>query len=151
MIGDSWQLRKYSLLGHWAAHSAEPPGPWQNGRKKRREEEKRWGGGVGWTGAEEWGSWPGTNRGTVMHVPTWRERYVQMDGKRKRMEVWEGREGRKREHKKQRRWMNRLTRRGRKKRSRKIEKKREKIKVNCNIAQRVKLKGYKTEISFKKF
>lgn len=53
MIGDSWQLRKYSLLGHWAAHSAEPPGPWQNGRKKGRGEEKRWGWrGVGWVEQE---------------------------------------------------------------------------------------------------
>lgn len=23
MIGDSWQLRKYSLLGHWAVHCVE--------------------------------------------------------------------------------------------------------------------------------
>lgn len=50
MIGDSWQLRKHSLLGHWAAHSAEPPGPWQNGRKKRGGE-KRW----GCRRAAEWG------------------------------------------------------------------------------------------------
>lgn len=49
MIGDSWQLRKYSLLGHWAAHSAEPPGPWQNGRKKEGEERRK-GGGLGWGG-----------------------------------------------------------------------------------------------------
>lgn len=44
--------------------------------------------------------------------------------------------------------MKRLTRRGRKKRSRKMDKK-EKKKVNCNIAT-FTLKGYKTEISFKK-
>lgn len=38
MIGDSWQLRKYSLLGHWAEHCVEPPRPWhtcRNGKKKR--------------------------------------------------------------------------------------------------------------------
>lgn len=40
MIGDSWQLRKHSLLGHWAVHSVEPPGPWrtgENGKRRRRK------------------------------------------------------------------------------------------------------------------
>lgn len=43
MIGDSWQLRKYSLLGHWAVHCAEPPGPWHTCKMGRR----RGGGGRG--------------------------------------------------------------------------------------------------------
>lgn len=45
MIGDSWQLRKHSLLGHWPVHSVKPPGPWrtcENG-KRRGEGGGRWG------------------------------------------------------------------------------------------------------------
>lgn len=45
MIGDSWQLRKHSLLGHWPVHSVEPPGPWrtcENG-KRRGKAGGRWG------------------------------------------------------------------------------------------------------------
>lgn len=44
MIGDSWQLRKHSLLGHWPVHSVEPPGPrhtCENG--KRGGGRERWG------------------------------------------------------------------------------------------------------------
>lgn len=43
MIGDSWQLRKYSLLGHWAVHCVEPPGPWHTCKMGRRREGGRWG------------------------------------------------------------------------------------------------------------
>lgn len=45
MIGDSWQLRKHSLLGHWAVHSVEPPGPWCTCEKREEEEEEEDGGG----------------------------------------------------------------------------------------------------------
>lgn len=77
MIGDSWQLRKHSLLGHWAAHSAEPPGPWQKGRM-RRGGEKRWGcHRVGRAGREPGG-------GTAELVPTPGEKYIQIRMDRRR-------------------------------------------------------------------
>lgn len=77
MIGDSWQLRKHSLLGHWAAHSAEPPGPWQNGRM-RRGGEKRWGcHRVGRAGREPGG-------GTAELVPTPGEKCIQIRMDRRR-------------------------------------------------------------------
>lgn len=50
MIGDSWQLHKYSLLGHWAVHCAEPPGPWHTCKVGR----SRGGGGRwGWVNKTE--------------------------------------------------------------------------------------------------
>ena len=41
MIGDSWQLRKYSLLGHWAVHCVEPLqilAHMRNGKRRMRED-----------------------------------------------------------------------------------------------------------------
>lgn len=48
MIGDSWQLRKHSLLGHWPVHSVEPPGPWRTCENGKRGGGKRGGGRWGW-------------------------------------------------------------------------------------------------------
>lgn len=62
MIGDSWQLRKYSLLGHWAVHCVKPPyilahkqckgaGEVGGGGEVRMSEQEQ----------EEWGCWPKTS------------------------------------------------------------------------------------------
>lgn len=86
MIGDSWQLRKHSLLGHWAVHSVEPPGPWCTCEKREEEEEEEeCGGGRTRAGTEEMGILPRTNRGkSVARAGGWRQSdiYRRTDGKR---------------------------------------------------------------------
>lgn len=71
MIGDSWQLRKHSLLGHWAAHSCRAPRTLAKWEEEERRREKVGGAtGVGRAGREPRGGGGGARANTEGEIHT---------------------------------------------------------------------------------
>lgn len=90
MIGDSWQLRKHSLLGHWPVHSVEPPDPGAHASTGRGEEKEEEGGGLLNKSRNSRDGELAKNQQGKKCCTCWRmeaQRHIQADGWRGGMEV----------------------------------------------------------------